>query len=89
MNVVTMKREAISAATEADPSKAFFAVRDIHAYYGESYIVQGVTLGVRKDNPSFLRWLDLFASTYVSSGRYDETYRKWWGTEAPKLNAVW
>ncbi|WP_170124984.1 ABC transporter ATP-binding protein [Pseudaminobacter salicylatoxidans] len=43
-----MKREAISAATEADPSKAFFAVRDAHAYYGESYIVQGVTLDVRK-----------------------------------------
>src|SRR5690606_5678674 len=48
MSVVTMKREAISAATEADPSKAFFAVRDIHAYYGESYIVQGVTLDVKK-----------------------------------------
>ncbi|EXL08999.1 ABC transporter [Aquamicrobium defluvii] len=48
MNVATMKREAISAATEADPSNAFFAVRDIHAYYGESYIVQGVTLDVKK-----------------------------------------
>jgi len=48
MSVMTMKREAISAATEADPSKAFFAVRDAHAYYGESYIVQGVTLDVRK-----------------------------------------
>ncbi|WP_051131423.1 ABC transporter ATP-binding protein [Pseudaminobacter salicylatoxidans] len=45
---MTMKREAISAATEVDPSKAFFAVRDAHAYYGESYIVQGVTLDVRK-----------------------------------------
>ncbi|MDR6756544.1 branched-chain amino acid transport system ATP-binding protein [Mycoplana sp. BE70] len=45
---VAMKREAISAATEADPSKAFFAVRDVHAYYGESYIVQGVTLDVKK-----------------------------------------
>jgi branched-chain amino acid transport system ATP-binding protein len=26
----------------------FFAVKDIHAYYGESYIVQGVTLDVRQ-----------------------------------------
>ena len=48
MNVVAMKREAISAATETDPSKAFFSVRDVHAYYGESYIVQGVTLDVKK-----------------------------------------
>lgn len=27
---------------------AFFALRDVHAYYGESYIVQGVSLEVRK-----------------------------------------
>lgn len=26
----------------------FFALHDIHAYYGESYIVQGITLEVRK-----------------------------------------
>jgi branched-chain amino acid transport system ATP-binding protein len=48
MTMVAMRKEAISAAAETDPSKAFFAVRDIHAYYGESYIVQGVTLDVRK-----------------------------------------
>lgn len=48
MNVLATKREAISAATESDPRNAFFAIRDIHAYYGESYIVQGVTLDVHK-----------------------------------------
>src|SRR5690606_7552507 len=48
MNVVAMKREPVSAAIDQDPKDAFFAVRDIHAYYGESYIVQGVTLDVRK-----------------------------------------
>ena len=36
MNVVAMKPQAVSAATEADPARAFFAVRDVHAYYGES-----------------------------------------------------
>ena len=55
----------------------------------ETYSSDPITIGVRKDNPSFLRWLDLFASVYVSSGKYDETYFKWWGTEAPKLNPVW
>lgn len=48
MNVMTMKRDAIVASTETDPAKAFFSVKDIHAYYGESYIVQGVTLDVYK-----------------------------------------
>lgn len=48
MNVITAKREAVSAVTEADPSKAFFAMRNAHAFYGESYIVQGVSLDVRQ-----------------------------------------
>ncbi|RIK85418.1 MAG: ABC transporter ATP-binding protein [Hyphomicrobiales bacterium] len=49
MNAITANREA--AATPIigdDPAKTFFSVRDVHAYYGESYIVQGVSLDVRK-----------------------------------------
>jgi branched-chain amino acid transport system ATP-binding protein len=37
---------ATPAAAAATRSQPFFAVRDIHAYYGESYIVQGVSLDV-------------------------------------------
>ena len=33
------------AAPDAD---AFFSVRDIHAYYGESYIVQGISFDLRE-----------------------------------------
>ncbi len=29
-------------------AQAFFSVRDIHAYYGESYIVQGISFDVRE-----------------------------------------
>jgi len=37
-----------SAAAHAAPLEApFFAVKDIHAYYGESYIVQGVSFDIR------------------------------------------
>ena len=35
------------AAAAVSRSQPFFAVRDIHAYYGESYIVQGVSLDVQ------------------------------------------
>ncbi len=42
MNAVTMPLEA---AAEAKPA-AYFSVRDIHAYYGESYIVQGVSFDI-------------------------------------------
>ncbi|PHQ71055.1 MAG: ABC transporter ATP-binding protein [Sneathiella sp.] len=31
-----------------EPKKPFFSVRDIHAYYGESYIVQGVSFDVEE-----------------------------------------
>jgi branched-chain amino acid transport system ATP-binding protein len=38
------------ASRRPDPTAApaFLSVRDIHAYYGESYIVQGVSLDVRE-----------------------------------------
>ena len=48
-----------------------------------------ITFGVRKGNPDFLRWLDLFASVYVSSGKYAENYSKWWGEAPPTLTPVW
>lgn len=46
MNVMTEHR-ATSPVGRAEHEE-FFAVRDVHAYYGESYIVQGVSLEVRK-----------------------------------------
>ncbi|SFE30911.1 amino acid/amide ABC transporter ATP-binding protein 2, HAAT family [Sulfitobacter brevis] len=36
-----------SAAT-ADSAPAYLSIRDLHAYYGESYIVQGVSFDVRE-----------------------------------------
>lgn len=48
MSDVTLNRHAIAATTKTDPSQAFFAVHNVHSYYGESYIVQGVTLDLRK-----------------------------------------
>lgn len=44
MNAVAMQ-EQNAAAPDAH---AFFSVRDIHAYYGESYIVQGVSFEINE-----------------------------------------
>ena len=50
MSVTTMDADlparAEPAASAASRAQPFFAVRDIHAYYGESYVVQGVSLDV-------------------------------------------
>ncbi len=51
MNVMTMKKETASTAENVkstDGQPAYFSCRDIHAYYGESYIVQGVSFDVQE-----------------------------------------
>ena len=45
--------------------------------------------GVRKGEPNFLRWLDIFVSQYISSGAYAANYMKWWGVEPVDLVAPW
>jgi branched-chain amino acid transport system ATP-binding protein len=47
MNATIMPaRPAATASPAPAASQGFFSVRDIHAYYGESYIVQGVSFDV-------------------------------------------
>jgi ABC-type amino acid transport substrate-binding protein len=50
-----------------------------------------IGIGVRKGDPEFLRWLDMFVSDYISSGDYEKSYKKWWGADAnpPTLNPLW
>lgn len=55
----------------------------------EVYSDDALAIAIRKDNPDLLRWLDLFVSTYVSSGKYAELYGKWFDGAPPPLPAVW
>ena len=50
MSSVAMQTDVVTgnAAAELEATRPFFSVRDIHAFYGESYIVQGVSLDIRK-----------------------------------------
>ena len=43
-----MSNTPASNALNQDSVPAFFACKDIHAYYGESYIVQGVSFDIRE-----------------------------------------
>ena len=40
--------DSVQPATTVDGEVAYFSCQDIHAYYGESYIVQGVSFDVRE-----------------------------------------
>ena len=51
MNEMAMNKETASTADNVkstDEQPAYFSCRDIHSYYGESYIVQGVSFDVRE-----------------------------------------
>lgn len=50
MSAIAMETQIISGsqAASVETSRPFFSVRDMHAYYGESYIVQGVSLDIRQ-----------------------------------------
>jgi branched-chain amino acid transport system ATP-binding protein len=47
MNAMTKERDIV-AANAAAMARPFFSVSDVHGYYGESYIVHGVSFGVEK-----------------------------------------
>jgi len=53
------------------------------------YTSDAICFGVRKKDPDFLRWLDMFISEYVRSGLYREYYAKWWGTEPAEIAPRW
>lgn len=46
-------------------------------------------LVLSKGNPDLLRWLDVFVSTFVTSGQYETLYRKWWHQAPPGISAPW
>ena len=50
MSAIAVTSETVvqTPAAEVETSRPFFSVRDVHSYYGESYIVQGVSLDIRK-----------------------------------------
>lgn len=50
MSAIAMETHIMSdsQAVSVESSRPFFSIRDVHAYYGESYIVQGVSLDIRQ-----------------------------------------
>jgi len=50
MSAIAMETQVMSnsQAVSVETTRPFFSIRDMHAYYGESYIVQGVSLDIRQ-----------------------------------------
>ncbi|KAA5605926.1 ATP-binding cassette domain-containing protein, partial [Roseospira marina] len=43
-----MPSQAPSESAAGSPDTPYFAARNLHAYYGQSYIVQGVSFSIRE-----------------------------------------
>lgn len=48
MNAMTTETSITLNAAATETERPFFSVKDVHAYYGESYIVQGVSMELPK-----------------------------------------
>lgn len=78
---------AIEDATLIDYTARLYP--DQLASLEETHTSDAICFGVRKGEPGFLRWLDMFISEYVRTGAYEESYRKWWGRDPSPITPLW
>lgn len=65
-----------------NPDKQFKMARD--ARFKDQYF----GIGVKKGNKALLDQINAGLKKVIASGKYNEIYRKWFGTDAPKLPAA-
>ncbi len=88
--ILLMRQNRVDAAIE-DSSLIDYAAKQYPGLKSlpQMYTSDPISFGVRKGEPEFLRWLDMFVSQYISSGAYKTNYEKWWGTQPVDLVAPW
>ena len=88
--ILLLRQQRADAAIE-DSSLIDFAAKQNPGLVSlpDSYTADAESLGVRKGDPEFLRYLDMFVSMYISSGGYQENYQHWFGTPGPALTSLW
>ncbi len=88
--ILLLRQQRADAAIE-DSSLIDFAAKQNPGLVSlaESYTSDAEALGVKKGDPEFLRFLDMFVSMYISSGAYQANYQRWFGTPGPMLTSLW
>lgn len=89
--ILLMRQRRVEAALEDNSLIDYTAKQypDRLVALPQLYTSDAICFGVRKGNPDFLRWLDMFISEYVRSGLYREYYLKWWGAEPAAIAPRW
>ena len=87
--VLLLRQRRVDAGIE-DSSMADYVASQV----GSLDIMPGVfvsgdiAMGVRKDQPEYLEYLNGFITEYISSGEYEKNIKRWWGdaAEIPELS---
>ncbi len=82
---VLLLKQGKADATLEDSSLVDFAAtqeKEELVALPELYTSDPICIGTKKGDSDFLRWLDMFVSSMISSGKQAELYKKWWGTES-------
>jgi len=90
--VLQLQQKRVDAAIEDSSLLDYLATKNPQLVtLAGLYSNDPIGIAVAKDDPEFVRWLDMFVSDYIQSGAYEANYKKWWGETAnpPVLNPLW
>lgn len=90
--VLLLRQGRVDAGIEDSSLVDYLATKDDKLVTLDGlYSNDPIAIGIRKGDPEFLRWMDMFVSDYINSGDYEKAYRKWWGEDAnaPTLTGSW
>ncbi len=80
--VLLLRQGRVAAAIEDNSIIDYLAAKSPdYEILPELYLSGPIAMGVAKGNPEFVRWINNFISTYISSGDYEAQYKKWWGDD--------
>ena len=81
--ILLMRQRRVDAGIEDGSSIEFLIsrVRSLEIMPGE-FLSGDIGIGVAKDQPELLNWVNSFVAEYISSGDFKEYYHKWWGDDA-------
>ena len=81
--VLLLRQGRVAAAIEDNSIIDYLAAQSPdYEILPELYFSGPIAMGIAKGNPEFLAWINTFITAYISEGRYQQQFRKWWGSDS-------
>ena len=80
--VLLLRQGRVAAAIEDNSIIDYLAARNPeYRILPDLYFSGPIAMGIAKDNPEFLHWINQFVTKYIASGDYERQFKKWWGED--------